>query len=253
MFRLPRGIVALISIAASVLAIVIMHFTLPDSIAHMLLDKGSKGLPYPLTVQNLMWAMFFLGLGELYHRYQESRISSSHLARNYLPVDEQVILQPKDLAPIYQSVKPAAADESAFLPRLIHQAVLQFQSSRSIDQAAMLVNSQLELYSHQLDLKYSMLRYLSWLIPTLGFIGTVYGISITLAVAGASNPEDPALLGNLTKSLAVAFNTTLLALLQSAIIVYLMHLVQGREEKALNSSGQICFNNLINRLYVKQA
>ena len=253
MFRLHRGVIALVMIAISALILVIMHFLLPDTVAHMLLDKGSKGLPYPLTVQNIMWVMYFLGMGELYHRYQESKVSSTHLKKDYLPKDEHVVLQPKDLAPIFQNVKPAAKDESAFLPRLIHQAVLQFQSSRSVDQAAMLVNSQLELYSHQLDLKYSMLRYLSWLIPTLGFIGTVYGISITLAVAGASNPEDPALLGNLTKSLAVAFNTTLLALLQSAIIVYLMHLVQGKEEKALNNSGQACLNNLINRLYVKQA
>jgi len=26
---------------------------------------------------------------------------------------------------------------------------------------------------HEIDLRYSMLRYLTWLIPSLGFIGTV--------------------------------------------------------------------------------
>jgi biopolymer transport protein ExbB/TolQ len=251
--RPKRGYIALTAIVIAMLFLLLMHFVLSDSLAQLLLDKGSKGLPYPVTIQNIMWLMFFLGLGELYFRYQESRISISHLQRSYLPVDDLVVLQPKDMGPIFKSVKEEAKDESAFLPRLIHQAVMQFQSSRSVEQATMMVNSQLELFSHQLDLKYSMLRYVSWLLPTLGFIGTVYGIAITLAVAGSANPEDPALLGNLTKSLAVAFNTTLLALLQSAFIVYLMHLTQGREEQALNTSGQHCLNNLINRLYVRQA
>lgn len=251
--RINRGYIAIASILAALAFLVFMHFALSEDIARLLLDKGSKALPYPFTIQNIMWIMFFIGLGELYFRYQESRISNAHLRITYLPEDDQVVLQPKDLGPIFKSVKENSKDESAFLPRLIHQAVMQFQSSRSVEQAAMLVNSQLELFSHQLDLKYSMLRYVSWLLPTLGFIGTVYGIAITLAVAGNANPEDPALLGNLTKSLAVAFNTTLLALLQSAFIVYLMHLTQGREERALNTSGQYCLNNLINRLYVRQA
>lgn len=251
--RIKRGTIALAALFIAVLFLLLMHFVLSDALAQLLLDKGSKALPYPVTIQNIMWSMFFLGLGELYFRFQESRISISHLQRSYLPVDDQVVLQPKDLKPIYKSVREEAKDESAFLPRLIHQAVIQFQSSRSVEQATMMVNSQLELFSHQLDLRYSMLRYLSWLLPTLGFIGTVYGIAITLAVAGNANPEDPALLGNLTRSLAVAFNTTLLALLQSTFIVFLMHLIQGREEQALNTSGQYCLNNLINRLYVRQA
>ena len=35
----------------------------------------------------------------------------------------------------------------------------------------------------------------------------------------------------------------------AAILVFLMHLTQAREEKALNRTGQYCMDNLINRLY----
>ena len=94
-----------------------------------------------------------------------------------------------------------------------------------------------------------MLRYISWVLPSLGFIGTVIGIALALAYAGVTDPQDPALLGNLTTKLAVAFNTTIVALLQAMVLVFTMHVVQAREERALNRAGQYCVDNLINRLY----
>ena len=96
-----------------------------------------------------------------------------------------------------------------------------------------------------------MVRYVVWAIPTLGFIGTVIGISLALAFAGQADLQDPLLLAELTKRLAVAFNTTLLALVMSAILVLIQHLVQAFEEQALNAAGQYCLDNLINRLYVE--
>ncbi len=252
--RISRAKLAIISLLVGVLLIALMHFLLPDKLAVLLLDRNTANLPYPLTIQNIMWLMFTLGLGELWYRRQEWRVAERHLHVGYLPEDENVIIQDRDIGPIYGKVKAPATDESAWLPRLIHQVILQFQSSRSIEQANSLLNSQLELFLHQLELKYSMIRYLSWLIPTLGFIGTVFGISVTLAIAGApgTQPDDPNLLPRLTAGLAVAFNTTLLALVQSAVLVFLMHLVEGREERTLNQAGQYCLNNLVNRLYVKQ-
>ena len=35
----------------------------------------------------------------------------------------------------------------------------------------------------------------------------------------------------------------------AAALVFLMHIAQGREEAALNNSGQYCLDNLTNRLY----
>ena len=129
--------------------------------------------------------------------------------------------------------------------------VTQFQTNRSVEQANAILNSSLELFLHEIDLRYSMVRYSVWVIPTLGFIGTVIGISLALAFAGAADLQDPLLLAELTKRLAVAFNTTLLALVMSAILVLIQHVVQAFEERALNDAGQYCLDNLINRLYVE--
>ena len=69
--------------------------------------------------------------------------------------------------------------------------------------------------------------------------------------ANVEDPQDPTLLAEITGRLGVAFYTTLLALVQSALLVFALHIAQGREEMALNQSGQYCLDNLINRLYEK--
>ncbi|SEH04885.1 MotA/TolQ/ExbB proton channel family protein [Candidatus Venteria ishoeyi] len=219
--------------------------------ARLLLDYGENNTVYPFSVQNLMWIIFFLGLGELLERFRGGRQELFQLNKDYLPEDETTILRLKHLGDIYQKVRrQAGAKAELFLPRLIHRVILQFNNSNSIEQANSLLNSSLDLYLHEIDLRYNMLRYIMWLIPTLGFIGTVIGITMALSYAG-EHATDVDLLSNLTQYLAVAFYTTLLALLQAAVLVFFMHIVQAREERVLNLAGQYCLDNLVNRLYVE--
>ena len=222
------------------------------SVAAVLLDRGSP--IYPLTIQNAMWLIFFLGLGELWMHFATGNYEVRMLQASLLPEDEETMLRAKDLTPLYRRLKSSPDIERRILPRLIRRVILQFQSSRSIDQANVLLNSSLDLLQHEIDLKYNMLRYIMWLIPTLGFVGTVVGIALALADASAmpditDSAAIKAWVATLTSSLGVAFNTTLLALLMAAVLVFLMHIAQGREEAALNNSGQYCLDNLINRLY----
>ena len=220
----------------------------------ILLDRSSA--IYPFTIQNLMWGLFFVGLGDLAVRFVRGGRELGQLRLSLLPEDEETMLRAQDLGEIYSNVRPPPLAEPSFLQRLIGRIVLQFQSSRSVDQANTLLNSSLELFQHEIDLKYNMMRYLVWLIPTLGFIGTVIGIALALGEAGnmpdtSDSTALSAWMKSLTGSLALAFNTTLVALLLSALLVFLMHIAQGREEAALNRAGQYCLDNLINRLYEK--
>ena len=246
-----RLMIAIGSLIAGLLLIVLLGLLLPSKSfeAKFLIDKNPTY--YPWTIQNLMWIVFFFGLGELLLRHMDGRADSGQLSRQYLPEDERTVLRAGDLGDIYSNVKASARSEELFMPRLIRRVILQFQSNRSVDQANSLLNSSLELYMHEIDLRYNMLRYIMWLIPSLGFIGTVIGIALALNFAGAetTNFQDPKLLSKLTDRLGVAFYTTLLALLQAAVLVFLMHLTQAREERALNKTGQYCMDNLINRLY----
>ena len=248
-----RACAAVGGIFFGAIIVAILSVALPESWGDTLLDRSSEA--YPLTIQNLMWLLFFAGIGDVLVRFMRGGRELRQVRLGLLPEDDETMLRAKDLGSIYAAVKPSPLLESGFLQRLVGRVVLQFQSSRSVDQANALLNSSLELFQHEVDLKYNMLRYLSWLIPTLGFIGTVIGIALALDEAG--NLDDVAgnsdklgeWMGKLTGELALAFNTTLVALLLSAVLVFLMHLAQGREETALNRSGQYCLDNLINRLY----
>ena len=217
-----------------------------------LLDRHTQNFPYPFTVQNLMWLMFCAGCGELWVRYSHSGRELAQLSKHYLPEDETTMLRAEDLGTLYKGMRTMDGEREFFLQRLVGRCILQFQASRSLSQSNALMNSSLELFQHELELRYTLLRYLAWLIPTMGFIGTVIGIAFALDYAGGvDNPQDPALLKEITGQLGVAFYTTLLALLQSAVLVFVLHLVQAREEMALNQAGQYCLDNLINRLYEK--
>lgn len=220
----------------------------------VLLDRASS--IYPFTIQNAMWLLFFAGLGDLCVRLARGALEMRQMRLGTLPEDDETMLRAQDLGRIYSCVRAALHAEAPFLQRLIARIALQFQASESVGQSHSLLNSSLELFQHEIDLKYSMLHYLAWALPTLGFIGTVVGIALALGEAGnMPDIDDAGALGAwmkaLTGSLALAFNTTLLALLLSAVLVLLTHIAQGREESALNQAGQHCLDNLINRLYEK--
>ena len=252
-----RVLAALTAIIAAIFFITLLSLTLsvlPGEITAgaILLDLGSA--TYPFTIQNVMWILFFVGVGELTVRFVRGQSELRQLLLGLLPEDERTMLRVQDLAGVYEKVRPDPALEQCFLQRLIARIVLQFQGSRSVDQANSLLNSSLELLQHEIDLKYNMLRYLVWVIPTLGFIGTVVGIALALGQAGnlpdINQPDQlQPWMQSLTGRLGLAFNTTLLALMLSAVLVFLMHVAQQREESALNRSGQYCLDNLINRLY----
>jgi biopolymer transport protein ExbB/TolQ len=244
-----RPLIALASLGIGLAIVVVLHHVLPSTAANVLLDRD--GILYPFSVQNGMWLAFLVGCGELFVRFRIGRSERNQLTLRYLPEDERTVLQAADLGEIYRRVRENRNAHRCFLPRLIQRAILQFQSSRSIDQASSLLNTSVELYLHEVDLRYSMLRYFTWFIPTLGFIGTVIGIGHALSYAGdPTHAQDPLLLNEVTRRLSISFNGTFLALVMAAVLIFLMHLAQIREETALNLAGQYCLDNLINRLFV---
>lgn len=247
-----RVLVAAAFLGVGGVAILIMSGALPESLARVLLDKG--GTTYPYSVQNIMWLIFFVGLGELLMRYLEARKESQELDRRYLPEDETTVLVKQALPQIYKKVSLAKDSDKRFLPHLIKRIITVFQTTNSVENASAVLNSSIELRGQDVDLNYSMIRYVMWVIPTFGFIGTVIGIALALNYAGQpGKAQDPTLLTELTLRLAVAFNTTLVALTMSAVLVLIMHVVQGFEERIITRCGHYCLDNLVNRLYKTEA
>ncbi len=249
-FELPeRSTVMPLSIMAAVLFIAFLSVVLDPNgrAAQLLLDRRSPHFPYPFTIQNFEHLFFFIGLGELFIRSRVAKRELRFLKRGFLPEDDQTVLQMHDLSPIRKRVSREFSQEHGFLPFVIDLSILQFQSGRSVDQAVAVMNSSLELIEHRVDLRYGLVRYIAWLVPTLGFIGTVIGLGSSLAGV----PKD----GNVSMyeiahTLSVGFDCTMVALAESAVMVFLLHLAQEKEETSVNLVGTYPLRTLINRLYV---
>ena len=106
---------------------------------------------------------------------------------------------------------------------------------------------------------YSFPRILVWAIPLLGFIGTVVGISS--AVSGFSEFLDNSGdveqikegIGMVTGGLAVAFDTTLLALFLSVLVMIPLVLVERYESRLLLSIDVFINDKLLPRLKKKNS
>ena len=241
-----RWLVMGLSAGLSLVFIALLSVTLDGRAARLILDKGSDHFPYPFTIQNLMHLFFFVGLGELFVRWRCAVHELGFLSRRLLPEDEVTVLQARDLSPIRKRVAREFDADNGFLPGLIDLSILQFQASRSVDQTVAVMNSSLELIAHRVDLRYGTVRFIAWLVPTLGFIGTVFGLGASLYDAGKATTLD---VQKTAMTLGVGFDCTMVALIQSAVLVFLLHLVQEKEELAVNQVGTYTLRNLINRLY----
>ena len=241
--------IAGVSVLLAVITVVGLNLFLKGGeTAGMLLVNKSSNEFVGISEQACMWVFFYLGLGELILRFLESGREERQVRRKLLPEDERVVLTSKEIPALYERSKKAG---NSYLPRLIMRITRQFQASKSAAQANSVLDSSLDLFLHEIDLKYNLLRYIMWVIPTVGFIGTVRGIALGLSSAAAEskagNSDD--LLFVVSSDLSVAFYTTMLALIMSGVLVLLMHVCQGREESALNRNGQYCIDHLINKLY----
>lgn len=243
---IKRVFVFLFAILAAIVLIGILRFSLSPGLQEILLDADATF--WPFSIQNIMWVALFIGFGELFLRWSAASDEEGQRRRGYLPTDGKS-LGVERLTSIREKIINRRFGQEAFLPRMITRTIDQYRVSGKEDQAISVLNSSLELYMHEIDLRYSILRYLTWLIPSLGFIGTVMGIMFALQYAGVpANAEAEDFLYQVTNRLGVAFTTTLVALIMSAVLVLMQSMVQAKEERALNEAGQYCLDNLILRL-----
>ncbi len=205
----------------------------------------------PFSVQTFLWIAFMVGLGEILIRLYSTFREREQLGFNYLPESPEVMLGAKDLVPIYRRVQAARSDR--FLPLFIRRIILQFQGSKSVERSDAMLNASLELGEHEISLRYSFLKFLCWLLPSLGFLGTVIGIIAGLNVVAVEFIENKGNvnLASVTGALGVAFYTTWLALIMASILLFLVHISEEWEEGTLNRAAQYCLDHLINKLYDK--
>jgi biopolymer transport protein ExbB/TolQ len=133
------------------------------------------------------------------------------------------------------------------LPRALQAALTRFQVTTSIQSANDAVNTLCSNEAERLDSELSMIRYITWAIPSIGFIGTVRGIGAALGQAHEAMQGN---IAGVTSSLGVAFNSTFVALLISMFVMFFMHQLQLIQERLVLDSQGYCENNLLRFLKI---
>jgi len=110
------------------------------------------------------------------------------------------------------------------------------------------VESSIEALAIRHDAENSMIRYLIWAIPSIGFIGTVRGIGGALAQADQALAGD---IAGMTNSLGLAFNSTFVALLISILLMFLLHQLLRLQDGLVVDTQAYCEKFLLKRISEK--
>lgn len=165
------------------------------------------------------------------------KVRSGH---SILPEDTETFAQPLYDLPI--------EERDRLIPRSLLAALQRFRTSHNIAAASAAVRENCEMESDRLDSELSMVRYIAWAIPSIGFIGTVRGIGDALGQAHRAIAGD---IAGVTANLGVAFNSTFVALMISIVVMFLSHQLQLLQERQVLDAQKYCDEKLIRHLSVE--
>lgn len=93
-----------------------------------------------------------------------------------------------------------------------------------------------EISKNNLELKFKAktetMEYITWVIPTLGFLGTVIGMSLSLGVIIKHDDIlvalEQGMMSEVVASLSLAFNTTILGIMMNVVCMFMMSKLNKR-------------------------
>ena len=131
------------------------------------------------------------------------------------------------------------------LPRALRVAVERYAATGHVQDVSTAGRGVCESEGERMESELSIIRYIAWAIPSVGFIGTVRGIGDALGQAHRAVAGD---ITGVTESLGVAFNSTFVALVLSIVLMFFIHQVQRMQEQLILDSERYVDQWFIRRL-----
>jgi biopolymer transport protein ExbB/TolQ len=201
--------------------------------------------------QQIEFIFAIWGLIILSHKLLQVRAERRLFRHDFVRIQPGERIIPEDALDRFKDMRTAVDREPQWRERLLPESMLaalhRFHATASIQDAANAVKERSELAADRLDSSLSLVRYIAWAIPAIGFIGTVRGIGLALAYAEDAIKGD---IAPVTSALGLAFNSTLVALVISVFLMYFMHIVQSRQEAFVLETQTYCRNKLIDVMKV---
>lgn len=255
-------------VTALVLSVVIVHLVYitvirpnADAIVAEQTALAAQGEPYvqdrSLYVvlkdfeQEACFVLMFWALAIMGYKGRLALRERSLLSEDIIHVTEGMSVLPEDTRDYARSIQALPEDtQNYLLPRTLQAALQRFASTRNVQDVSEAVKSSCDAETDRLDSELSMVRYIAWAIPSIGFIGTVRGIGEALGQAYRAVEGD---IAGVTASLGVAFNSTFVALVISIVIMFLMHQLQLIQERLVLDVQTYCDQRLLRHMQVREA
>lgn len=194
----------------------------------------------------MFWAMAIIG-----YKARGAIKERSLLQQDMVVVTEGVSILPEDSREYSRPIQALPERvQSCLLPKALLSALQRFASTRNVQDSSEAVRTACEAESDRLDSELAMVRYIAWAIPSIGFIGTVRGISQALGQAYRAVEGD---ISGVTANLGVAFNSTFIALVISIVVMFLMHQLQLIQERMVRDVQDHCDRRLLQHLRVRDS
>jgi biopolymer transport protein ExbB/TolQ len=191
-----------------------------------------------------LWSVAIMGY-KGYSLRRGQRLLNADLLK--LPAGMKIL--PEDARDYARQVEALPAEmRSELLPRALLSGLHRFGATRNIQDVSSAIHDVCELEFGRLDSELSMVRYVAWAIPAIGFIGTVRGIGEALQQAHKAVEGD---VSGVVAGLGVAFNSTLVALALSILVMFMLHQIQLRQERAVLDAEQFLDENVVRQMLVR--
>ncbi len=189
----------------------------------------------------MFWALSIMGY-KAARNIGEQRI----LERELVPLAEGSKILPEDARQLARPIESMPETAQDFLlPRIMLVALQRLSTGASVQEISESVRDECETESQRLDSELSMIRYIAWAIPSIGFIGTVRGIGDALANAHEAVEGN---IAGVTASLGVAFNSTFIALLISILIMFFSYQLTLHQERLVLQAQRYCDRHLLRKI-----
>jgi biopolymer transport protein ExbB/TolQ len=191
----------------------------------------------------MIWALSIMG----YKAWLANR-ERALLALDLVPVSDGVRILPEDSREYARQLQAMPdLQRLLLLPRTLLAALERFGATRNIQDVSSTTHTIVTSEAERLESELSMIRYIAWAIPSIGFIGTVRGIGAALGLAHQAVDGD---ISGVTQSLGTAFNSTFIALLISIFLMFLVHQLQLLQERLAFEAENYVDQHLIRHMRV---
>lgn len=186
--------------------------------------------------------LFFIGLAILAQRMFRLRQERAALDAG-LPQIEPAA----ELLPAVEALDRHLDQRSGFRSTWLHLRLREVSSYLRGTGSSAGLESHLKHLSEsaadRLHESYSLLLTINWAVPILGFLGTVVGI--TLAIANVTPEQLDTSLNSVTGGLAVAFDTTTVAMSFSLVLVFAYDAIRRLEQRVLTAVDDLALRRLL--------